>query len=194
MLYLQTRSTGLKERTLHLPTLRSSSPCCSGRIHWRGWAQVQTRSKRKCDTTRNSVRTRRAQQVPINTHVTVSATSAPLIIPRKKLRSSSSMAVYPAASSPFPLINCNYFLGRPWIWFRAWSGSVVYESDHDLGQRPLIKGMHECGSGIAGPRHSSRSPLAGLPFTKPPAIPRKVTGRKLCCIIYCHDIRLACGH
>lgn len=40
-LCFQMRSTGLREKMLHLLTLRTSSPCCSGRILWRGWVQVQ---------------------------------------------------------------------------------------------------------------------------------------------------------
>lgn len=59
-----------------------------------------TRTKSKERTVSNSVRTKQAQQATINSHVTVCATSAPLIIFKslgKKLRSSSSRAVYPLA-------------------------------------------------------------------------------------------------
>lgn len=76
------RSTGLREKMRRLLTLKNSSPYCSDRTLWRGWAQVQTwKEQRNCSAAHNLVRERQEQRAAINPPLAVSATSALLIIP-----------------------------------------------------------------------------------------------------------------
>lgn len=183
----QTRSTGRREKMLLLSTLRSWSPCCSGRILWSGWALVRWNTKRKREkegknpthgTAGNSVRARQTQRATINSHVTAGATSVLLISLSRQGRNwgtAEQFILWPPHL--FPLINLQLF------------PSPVCESGSMHDQAPRVCCSVDCkngrgtkvfnhrdacmwlGAGTAAPPYSSRSPIARLSFTKAAALP-----------------------
>lgn len=107
------RSTGLREKMRRLLTLKNSSPYCSDRTLWRGWAQVQTwKEQRNCSAAQNVVRGRPKQQAAINSAAAVSATSALLIILSHQGRNwghPRAERFIPWPPNLYSLINCNFF-------------------------------------------------------------------------------------
>ena len=114
------RSTGLREKTRRHLTLKNSSPYCSDRTLWRGWAQVQTwKEHRNCPPAQNLVRGRQKQQAAIKSPVAVGATSALLISPSHQGRNwghPPAERFIPWPHNPNSLINCNYFLSSTHEW------------------------------------------------------------------------------
>lgn len=147
---------------LLLSTLRSWSPCCSGRILWSGWALVRRNTKRKREkegknlthgTAGNSVRARQTQRATINSHVTAGATSVLLISLSRQGRNwgtAEQFILWPPHL--FPLINLQLFpspvceSGSMHDQAPRVCCSVDCKNGRDLGQRSLITGMHVCGS------------------------------------------------